>query len=79
MPGSRNGHAAHAASTWRREGGRSSEHAPDGTGDRSYLLRRRARSPIANGNGSDSLRLRRSRRVCASFSAIPDLAREPTA
>lgn len=45
--------------------------------DRSHLLRRSAKYPFQNGHGDeDMIRIRRSRRrVSASFSAIPPLAR----
>jgi hypothetical protein len=46
----------------------------DGPIDRSRMLRRPQRTTF-HLNGSDGLRLRRQRRVCASFSGIPDLAR----
>jgi hypothetical protein len=45
--------------------------------DRSRLLRRSGRTTFQL-NGSHGPRLRRQRRVCASFSGIPDLARNGT-
>lgn len=46
----------------------------EGPTDRSRMLRRPQRTTF-DLNGSDGLRLRRQRRVCASFSGIPELAR----
>jgi hypothetical protein len=45
-----------------------------GPTDRGRMLRRPQRTTF-HLNGSDGPRLRRQRRVCASFSGIPDLAR----
>lgn len=67
-------HLPHAHTPSRAQGGLGADHGSD----RSHLLRRRSRPPSLEGNGSDSLRLKRSRRVCGSFSAIPDLSRAPT-
>jgi hypothetical protein len=46
----------------------------DATTHRSRILRRPPRNTF-HLDGSSGLRLRRQRRVCASFSGIPDLAR----
>jgi hypothetical protein len=49
----------------------------DGFTHRSSILRRAPRTTF-HLDGSTGLRLRRQRRVCASFSGIPDLARNGT-
>jgi hypothetical protein len=57
-----------------RETGAGPGTAADSPTDRSRILRRPHRTTF-HLNGSDGPRLRRQRRVCASFSGIPDLAR----
>ena len=69
--GSRNGSRAEARPAYAAAAG---ELRPE---DRSHLLRRTARSLCAteSGNGDGGVRLRRGRRVNASFKAIPALSR----
>lgn len=43
--------------------------------DRSHMLRRSIRSPLAAADDQGAIRIRRERRVNGSFSGIPALAR----
>lgn len=62
--------------TTRRAGGNGIQFGPSEPLDRSYLLRRETRFPFRGiTDHEEAIRLRRTRRVSASFSAIPPLAR----
>lgn len=58
-----------------RAGGSGIGEGPADPRDRSYLLRRETRFPFPTLNSDAEVRLRRSRRVFASFSAIRPLSR----
>lgn len=55
--------------------GRASSEHGDGPRGRGLLLRRAQRNRFDAAPESNGFRLRRARRVCAPFSAIPDLSR----